>query len=129
MEAQHQVIEAVLGNHIRRRLDVPASLSLRRLIKPGLTAYQGSIRNSAVPRATHNLRRIKYEVARRWSEVPLIDILKEAILRTDCLAKVTAATGTGHMSPEVPAERLMLVIYAYAINCGIRQMIYGLDPV
>ncbi|MFB9682048.1 Tn3 family transposase [Streptosporangium vulgare] len=72
-----------------------------------------------------NLRRIKNEVARRWSAVPLIDILKEAILRTGCLAKVTAATGSGHMSPEVLAERLMLVIYAYGTNCGIRQVISG----
>ncbi|MEV4078386.1 hypothetical protein [Nonomuraea fuscirosea] len=46
-----------------------------------------------------NLRRIKNEVARRWSAVPLIDILKEAILRTGCLGKVTAATGTGRISP------------------------------
>ncbi|MFB4285251.1 hypothetical protein ACBJ59_59040 [Nonomuraea sp. MTCD27] len=53
-----------------------------------------------------NLRRIKNEVARRWSAVPLIDILKEAILRTGCLAEVTAATGTGHMHPDVLAERL-----------------------
>ncbi|MGP3965770.1 Tn3 family transposase [Nonomuraea sp. 3N208] len=72
-----------------------------------------------------NLRRIKNEVARRWSAVPLIDILEEAILRTGCLAKVTAATGTGHMSPEVLAERLMLVIYAYGTNCGIRQVVSG----
>lgn len=75
-----------------------------------------------------NLRRIKNEVARRWSAVPLIDILKEAILRTGCLAKVTATTGTGHMSPEVLAERLILVIYAYGTNCGIRQMISGARP-
>ncbi|MFF5212177.1 hypothetical protein [Streptosporangium sp. NPDC000396] len=34
-----------------------------------------------------NLRRIKNEVARRWSAVPLIDILKGAILRAGCLAR------------------------------------------
>lgn len=72
-----------------------------------------------------NLRQIKNEVARRWSAVPLIDILKEAILRTDCLAKATAAIGSGQLDPEVLAERLMLVIYAYGTNCGIRSVISG----
>ncbi|GAA3305824.1 hypothetical protein GCM10020219_001090 [Nonomuraea dietziae] len=38
---------------------------------------------------------------------------------------MTAATGSGHMSPEVLAEQLMLVIYAYGTNCGIRQVISG----
>ncbi|SDH55415.1 hypothetical protein SAMN05421505_1186 [Sinosporangium album] len=32
-----------------------------------------------------NLRRIKGEVQRRWGVVPLIDMLKEAVLRTGCL--------------------------------------------
>jgi hypothetical protein len=53
-----------------------------------------------------NLRRIKNEVARRWTAVPLIDVLKEAVLRTGCLQAVTAVTGTGHLAPEVLAERL-----------------------
>jgi TnpA family transposase len=46
-----------------------------------------------------NLRRIKNEVARRWTAVPLIDVLKEAVLRTGCLQAVTAVTGTGHLAP------------------------------
>jgi hypothetical protein len=63
-----------------------------------------------------NLRRIKNEVARRWTAVPLIDVLKEAVLRTGCLQAVTAVTGTGHLAPEVLAERLMLAVYAYGTN-------------
>lgn len=40
-----------------------------------------------------NLRRIKAEVSRRWGAVPLIDMLKEAVLRTGCLSAVTSVVG------------------------------------
>jgi hypothetical protein len=69
-----------------------------------------------------NLRRLKAEVRTRWGTVPLIDMLKEAVLRTGCLAGVTAAAGRGDMSAEVMAERLLLAIYAYGTNTGIRAI-------
>jgi hypothetical protein len=72
-----------------------------------------------------NLRRVKAEVGRRWQVVPLIDMLKEAVLRTGCLQRVTAVTGGGHLAPEVLAERLMLAIYAYGTNTGIRAVAGG----
>jgi TnpA family transposase len=72
-----------------------------------------------------NLRRVKAEVGRRWQVVPLIDMLKEAVLRTGCLQRVTAVTGGGHLHPEVLAERLMLAIYAYGTNTGIRSVAGG----
>ncbi|MFB4197279.1 hypothetical protein [Streptomyces carpaticus] len=52
-----------------------------------------------------NLRRIKGEVQRRWGIVPLIDMLKEAVLRTGCLDAVTSVSGGGSLSVEVLAER------------------------
>ncbi len=39
-------------------------------------------------------------------------VLKEAVLRTGCL-NVSAVAGSGTLSVEVLAERLMLAIYAY----------------
>ncbi len=59
-----------------------------------------------------NLRRVKAEVQRRWGTVALIDILKETVLRTGCLAGVSAVAGSGTLPAEVLAERLMLAIYA-----------------
>jgi TnpA family transposase len=70
-----------------------------------------------------NLRRVKNEVSRRWSAVPLIDMLKEAILRTGCLRAVTSVAGAGKLAEEMLAERLMLAIYAYGTNTGIRSVI------
>ncbi len=69
-----------------------------------------------------NLRRLKVEVRTRWGTVPLIDMLKEAVLRTGCLVGVTAAAGRGDLAPEVLAERLLLAIYAYGTNTGIRAI-------
>lgn len=73
----------------------------------------------------HNLRKVKAEVGRRWQVVPLIDMPKEAVLRTGCLQRVTAVTGGGQLAAEVLAERLMLAIYAYGTNTGIRAVASG----
>lgn len=72
-----------------------------------------------------NLRRIKDEVRRRWGTVALIDILKEAVLRTGCLNQVSAVAGSGTLPVEVLSERLMLAIYAYGTNTGIRSVAAG----
>ena len=69
-----------------------------------------------------NLRRLKHHVRTRWGTVPLIDMLKEAVLRTGCLSGVTAAAGRGDLPPQVLAERLLLAIYAYGTNTGIRSV-------
>jgi len=69
-----------------------------------------------------NLRRLKAEVRSRWGTVPLIDMLKEVVLRTGCLSAVTAAAGRGDLAPDVFAERLLLTIYAYSTNTGIRAI-------
>src|SRR5664280_1632950 len=72
-----------------------------------------------------NLRRLKAEVGRRWGMVPLIDMLKEAVLRTGCLSVVTSVAGRGTISPEDLAERLMLAIYGYGTNTGLRAVATG----
>ncbi|MCW2913836.1 MAG: Tn3 family transposase [Actinomycetia bacterium] len=72
-----------------------------------------------------NLRKIKNEVGRRWGSVPLIDMLKEAVLRTGCLNAVTSVVGGSNLNPEVLAERLMLAIYGYGTNTGIRAVASG----
>ena len=61
---------------------------------------------------------------RRWGTVPLVDMLKETVLRTGCLDAVTSAAGGG-IRPDVLAERLLLAIYAYGTNTGIRAVASG----
>ena len=85
---------------------------------------QGAIKLTDLDAAPEprNLRRLKNEVRTQWCTVPLIDMLKEAVLRTGCLAAVTGAAGRGDLAPEVLAERLLLAIYAYGTNTGIRAI-------
>ena len=61
----------------------------------------------------------------RWGVVPLIDILKETVLRTGCLSAVDLGRRPRHPAGEVLVERLLLAIYAYGTNTGIRAMAGG----
>jgi TnpA family transposase len=72
-----------------------------------------------------NLRRLKQAVQARWGTVPLIDMLKEAVLRTGCLSAVTSVAGHGSLPEHVLAERLLLAIYGYGTNTGIRAVAAG----
>lgn len=72
-----------------------------------------------------NLGRIKDLVAERWGTVALIDMLKEAILRTGCLDALTAGTRRGDMPRQDLAERLILALFAYGTNTGIRAIAGG----
>lgn len=72
-----------------------------------------------------NLRRLKQAVQQRWGTVPLIDMLKEAVLRTGCLSSVTSVGGRGSLPEHVLAERLLLAIYGYGTNTGIRAVAAG----
>ena len=72
-----------------------------------------------------NLRQVKAEVWRRWGMVALVDMLKEAVLRTGCLRAVTSVATGGSIPADVLAERLLLAIYAYGTNTGIRAVASG----
>jgi TnpA family transposase len=72
-----------------------------------------------------NLRKLKRAVRTRWGQVPLIDIVKETVLRTGCLRSVTSVADRGFIPEDVLAERLLLGIYAYGTNTGIRSVAGG----
>ncbi|MEU4295012.1 Tn3 family transposase [Kribbella sp. NPDC026596] len=77
-------------------------------------------------------RRLEHYTALRKpldpTAVPLIDMLKEAVLRTGCLDGVISVAGTagsGELPREVLAERLLLAVYADGTNTGIRAISGG----
>ena len=72
-----------------------------------------------------NLRQLKKEITVRWGTVPLIDMLKEAVLRTGCLTAAASAATRGDLDPGVLAQRLLLAVYAYGTNTGIRAVAAG----
>ena len=88
---------------------------------------QGPIKLTPLPPVAEprNLRKLKNEVQTRWGVVPLIDILKETVLRTGCLRAVTSVADRGTLPENVLAERLLLAIYGYGTNAGIRAVAAG----
>lgn len=88
---------------------------------------QGPIRLTAFEAAAEpaNLRRLKAEVTARWGTVPLIDMLKEAVLRTGVLRRISPVAGRSDLSDDVLATRLILAMYAYGTNTGIRAIAAG----
>ncbi|MEV2226198.1 transposase [Nocardia vinacea] len=57
--------------------------------------------------------------------MPLIDMVKEAVLRTGCLRGITSVADRGSMPEDVLAQRLLLAIYAYGTNTGIKSVSGG----
>ena len=55
----------------------------------------------------------------------MIDMLKEAVLRSGCLDRVTSAGSRGDLDTNILAERLLLVVYACGTNTGIRAIAGG----
>lgn len=111
------------------RKEMEAELGVLDATLPDLEWVDITERNTGAIRFTtpeaspepRNLRRFKGEVRRRWDGVPLIDMLKEAILRTGA----TSVAGGTSLPPEVPTERLMLAIYGYGTNTGLRAVAGG----
>ncbi|MCA1698795.1 MAG: transposase [Actinobacteria bacterium] len=66
-----------------------------------------------------NLRRLKKAVRERWGQVPLIDMVTEAALRTGMLGQLTAISSREALQRSVLWERLLLVAYSYGTNMGI----------
>jgi TnpA family transposase len=70
-----------------------------------------------------NLGRLKKAISHRWGMLRLIDVLKEAVLRSGCQEVIERAGGRGgRLGPGELLERLLLVIYAYGTGAGIRAV-------
>jgi hypothetical protein len=88
---------------------------------PGLDWLQITSRKSGAIQLTaleaqlepRNLRRLKKAVRERWGQVPLIDMVTEAALRTGMLGELTAVGSREALQRSVLWERLLLVAYAY----------------
>jgi hypothetical protein len=71
-----------------------------------------------------NLRRLKKAIRDRWGQVPLIDMVTEAALRTGMLGQLTAVGPREALARAVLRERLLLLAYAYT-NTGISAVAAG----
>ena len=72
-----------------------------------------------------NLRRLKDELRTRWGMVPLLDMLKETVLRVGLVEHFAPAGARGGIDRAVLAERLILCIFGYGTNIGLRAIAAG----
>jgi TnpA family transposase len=72
-----------------------------------------------------NLRRLKKAIRDRWGQIPLIDMITEAALRTGMLGQLTSVGPREALARAVLWERLLLLAYAYGTNTGISAVAAG----
>ncbi|MEO0374167.1 MAG: Tn3 family transposase [Cyanobacteria bacterium P01_A01_bin.17] len=71
------------------------------------------------------LTQLKEEVARRWAVTPLLDILKEADFRLNFTDHFQTTASREALPPEVLRQRLLLCLYAFGTNLGIKRIAHG----
>ena len=90
---------------------------------PATRARSGSPRWTRCP-SRWTCGRLKKAIARQWGTVPLIDVLKEAVLRSGVPFHDQSIAGRDAVGGQL-LERLLLVLYAYGTNAGIRAVAAG----
>lgn len=65
--------------------------------------------------------------AKRWGTVPLLDMLTETALRTGCLDAFTPIGTRSDIEAAKLFQRLLLPVYAYGTNTGIRTAVHRSD--
>jgi len=72
-----------------------------------------------------NLRRLKKAVLARHGPIQLIDMLKEAALRTGMLTQLAPPSAREAIEQPILWERMLLVAYALGTNVGIRAVAHS----
>lgn len=70
-----------------------------------------------------NLQALKDEVRRRWGTVDLLDVLKEADLRTGFTEQFQTIATRENLPPDVLRRRLLLALFALGTNVGISRIV------
>ncbi|MEO0887838.1 MAG: Tn3 family transposase [Cyanobacteria bacterium J06648_10] len=72
-----------------------------------------------------HLKALKQEIARRWSIVPLLDVLKETEMRLQFTEHFKSTGNREALAPEELRKRLLLCLYAAGTNLGIKRIAHG----
>ncbi len=72
-----------------------------------------------------HLQALKQEITRRWSIVPLLDVLKEAEVRLQFTEHFKSTGNREALAPAELRKRLLLCLYAAGTNLGIKRIAHG----
>lgn len=70
----------------------------------------------------HHLELLKMEIARRWPNLQLIDVLKEADFRTGFTKRFESVASRETLNEPVLKKRLLLNIYGIGSNTGLKRV-------
>ncbi|MEN8237454.1 MAG: transposase [Pseudomonadota bacterium] len=72
-----------------------------------------------------NIEKLRHEIFERWSSISLLDVLKETDLRVG-LTSIFQSVGTReYLDKEELQIRLLLCLYAYGSNAGLKRVASG----
>jgi TnpA family transposase len=69
-----------------------------------------------------NTAALKREIGRRWSDVELIDIIKEVDLRVNFTAAFRTSASRGTLDPALLQRRLLLCLFGIGTNVGLKRI-------
>jgi TnpA family transposase len=94
-----------------------------------MTGKKGWIKMSPVePQSPPlNLEALKAELNRRWPQTSLLDVLKEAALRSKFLESFKTPTVRENLDETVRNQRLLLCLYGLGTNAGLKRMCDGMS--
>ena len=72
-----------------------------------------------------HLKALKQEISRRWSMVPLLDVLKETEMRLQFTEHFKSTGNREALAPEELRKRLLLCLYATGTNLGLKRISHG----
>ncbi|WP_431324658.1 Tn3 family transposase [Rhizobium sp. YTU87027] len=79
--------------------------------------------------AQPNLDTVKAEIERRWPATGLLDVLKEAALRTGFLEQFRTSGDRVILDPDTLQRRLLLCLYGLGTNAGLKRVSSGTEGV
>jgi hypothetical protein len=87
----------------------------------------GQIRLQKLKKQTEsaNLVYLHNHVKQQWEMISLLDVLKEADLRTDFTQHFHSLTGQSCLHPDVLRQRLLLALYGLGTNTGVSRVSAG----
>ena len=72
-----------------------------------------------------HLSELKAEISRRWSTLPLLDVLKETEFRLGFTRHFRSMASRETLDPDDLRKRLLLCVYALGTNLGIKRIAHG----
>ena len=72
-----------------------------------------------------HLKALKQEITRRWSIVPLLDVLKETEMRLQFTEHFKSTGNREALAPDELRKRLLLCLYAAGTNLGLKRISHG----